>query len=78
MFSGWQYLTTWEQIEWVLLLIGECLFGLTALASLGVMLQGRGGESCGGGICAAVFGTLAGLCWKAAVAIVASAAALSR
>jgi hypothetical protein len=77
MFSGWQYLTTWEQIEWALAPIGQCVLGLTARASLGVMLQGCGGESCGGGICAVVPGTLAGLCWKAAVAIVASAAALS-
>ena len=78
MFSGWQYLTTWEQLKWVLLLIGQILFGLAFLACMGLMATTRGGESCGAGIVAVVCGTIAGLCWKAGVAIVATAAWLAQ
>jgi len=78
MFSGWHYLTSWEQVKWFLLLAGQCLFGLTTLTALGVALKGRGGVSCGGVLMAVVFGLLTLVCWKGGVAIVAEAAFLNQ
>jgi len=78
VFSGWQYLTTWEQFKWALLLIGQILFGLAALACIGIAATTRGSESCGTAVVAVVCGTIAGLCWKAGVAIVANAAWLAQ